>query len=102
MTDLHVFGLILTGKPVWVAGRGCWGTGPGWPGIPQGYPWYSLLAAASAFLLNTTPSRMVLFQLRCHAWFYERLNLWCVARFSIRFAIVTSVAETQLAWSRDR
>ena len=49
------------------------------------------LAAASAFLLNTTPSHMVLLQLCCHAWFFERLNLWCVARFFIRFAIVTSV-----------
>ena len=23
-------------------GRGLTGTGTGWPGIPQGYPWYSL------------------------------------------------------------
>ena len=38
LTDLHVFGLIFTGKPLWVAGRGRWGTGLGWPGIPQGYP----------------------------------------------------------------
>ena len=38
LTDLHVFGLILTGKPVRVAGRGRWGTGTGWPSVPQGYP----------------------------------------------------------------
>ena len=25
-------------------GRGLTGTGTGWPGIPQGYPWYSLLS----------------------------------------------------------
>ena len=23
-------------------GRGLTGTGTGWPGLPQGYPWYSL------------------------------------------------------------
>ena len=26
-------------------GRGLTGTGTGWPGIPQGYPWYSLSMA---------------------------------------------------------
>ena len=29
-------------------GRGSMGTGTGWPGIPQGYPWYSLSYSASA------------------------------------------------------
>ena len=24
-------------------GKGLTGTGTGWPGIPQGYPWYSLV-----------------------------------------------------------
>ena len=27
-------------------GKGLTGTGTGWPGIPQGYPWYSLVADA--------------------------------------------------------
>ena len=32
-------------------GRGSTGTGTGWPGIPQGYPWYSLLKPPSLLQL---------------------------------------------------
>ena len=36
----HVFGLILTRKPIWVTGAG---TGAGCPEKPQGNPQYSLI-----------------------------------------------------------
>ena len=32
-------------------GRGFRGTGTGWPGIPQGYPWYSLAASEMGIML---------------------------------------------------
>ena len=52
LTNLHVFGLILTGKSVWVAGRGCPGMGTGWPGIPPGLPMIFLIGDISISIVN--------------------------------------------------
>ena len=79
------------------------GTGTGWPGIPQGYPWYSLLCAL--LLVNSTFFTITYSLLLVHfQWLLLILNSTCFtitcSLFLIHFWCKGAPKKNFLTWGR--